>query len=60
MRKAARIQKAPALTESPEIDGANSWTQLWRIHLPIAKSAVITFVLLSFMWTSSASSSAAC
>ncbi|MFF1399640.1 carbohydrate ABC transporter permease [Streptomyces sp. NPDC058287] len=41
----------PALIESAEIDGANSWTQLWRIHLPIAKPAVITFVLLSFMWT---------
>ncbi|MFA3835388.1 ABC transporter permease subunit [Streptomyces aureus] len=24
---------------------------MWRIHLPIARPAVITLVLLSFMWT---------
>ncbi|MFC9677977.1 carbohydrate ABC transporter permease [Streptomyces sp. NPDC056949] len=40
-----------AIAESAEMDGAGSWTQLWRIHLPIARPAVITLVLLSFMWT---------
>ncbi|MGW6142505.1 carbohydrate ABC transporter permease [Streptomyces sp. NPDC055140] len=40
-----------AIAESAEMDGAGSWAQLWRIHLPIARPAVITFVLLTFMWT---------
>ena len=33
------------------MDGANSWTSLWRIYLPIAKPAVMTLILLNFMWT---------
>ncbi|WP_327290219.1 carbohydrate ABC transporter permease [Streptomyces sp. NBC_01198] len=40
-----------SIGESAQMDGANSWTSLWRIYLPIAKPAVMTLVLLSFMWT---------
>lgn len=40
-----------AVGESAAMDGAGSWAQLWRIYLPIARPAVVTLVLLSFMWT---------
>ena len=40
-----------SIAESASMDGAGSWSQLWRIYLPIAKPAVVTLVLLSFMWT---------
>jgi raffinose/stachyose/melibiose transport system permease protein len=40
-----------SVAESAEIDGANSWSALWRIYLPIARPQVITLVLLSFLWT---------
>ena len=41
----------PTLAEAASMDGAGAWSQLWRIYLPVAKPAVITLVLLSFMWT---------
>ena len=40
-----------SVAESAAIDGANSWSQLWRIYLPLARPAVITLILLSFLWT---------
>jgi raffinose/stachyose/melibiose transport system permease protein len=41
----------PSIAEAAAIDGANSWSQLWRIYLPMARPQVITLVLLSFLWT---------
>lgn len=40
-----------SIADSAAMDGAGPWAQLWRIHLPIARPAVMTLVLLSFMWT---------
>jgi raffinose/stachyose/melibiose transport system permease protein len=40
-----------SLGEAARIDGANSWSQLWRVYLPVARPAVLTLVLLSFLWT---------
>ncbi|WP_037915404.1 carbohydrate ABC transporter permease [Actinacidiphila yeochonensis] len=50
MRSAFRAIPA-SIGESAQVDGANTWTSLWRIYLPIAKPAVMTLILLSFMWT---------
>ena len=41
----------PSLIEAAKIDGARSWRILWQILFPIARPAVFTLVLLSFMWT---------
>lgn len=41
----------PSLIEAAEIDGARSWRILWQVLLPIARPAVLTLALLSFMWT---------
>ncbi|MFE2498432.1 carbohydrate ABC transporter permease [Streptomyces scopuliridis] len=48
----AAFRSVPAsIGESAQVDGAGTWTMLWRIYLPIVRPAVSTFVLLNFMWT---------
>jgi raffinose/stachyose/melibiose transport system permease protein len=41
----------PSLVEAARIDGATSWFTLWRVLLPLARPAVLTMVVLLFMWT---------
>lgn len=50
MRAAFRMVPT-SIAESAEIDGAGSWTRLWRIYLPISRPAIVTLLVLSFMWT---------
>ncbi|MFE2729344.1 carbohydrate ABC transporter permease [Kitasatospora sp. NPDC059327] len=38
------------MTEAAAVDGAGSWTVLWRVLLPCAKPALITLGLLYFLW----------
>ena len=40
-----------SVIDSAGIDGAGSWQTLWQILLPMARPAVLTLVLLEFMWT---------
>lgn len=40
-----------SLVEAARIDGASSWLTLWRVLLPLARPAVLTMVVLVFMWT---------
>lgn len=39
------------LTEAAQIDGANLWQQLWRIHVPLARPALASLAILLFLWT---------
>jgi raffinose/stachyose/melibiose transport system permease protein len=41
----------PSLVEAARIDGASSWFTLWRVLLPLARPAVLTMMVLLFMWT---------
>jgi raffinose/stachyose/melibiose transport system permease protein len=41
----------PELGDAARVDGASSWRILWRVLLPIARPAILTMVLLTFMWT---------
>ncbi|TDD76183.1 carbohydrate ABC transporter permease [Actinomadura rubrisoli] len=41
----------PALLEAARIDGASSWTTLWRVLVPIGRPAILTMVVLTTMWT---------
>ena len=45
-------QVPSSIIESANIDGANEFTTLWRVVMPIVKPAWITFFILSFqsMW----------
>lgn len=40
-----------AIIEAARIDGANSHQILWRVLLPIAKPAISTLVVLTFLWS---------
>jgi len=39
------------LVDAAAIDGCNRWQLLWRILWPLARPAVLTLVVLIFMWT---------
>ena len=40
-----------SLIEAGRIDGASSWTILWRILVPSGRPAITTMVVITFMWT---------
>jgi raffinose/stachyose/melibiose transport system permease protein len=40
-----------SLVQASRLDGASSFTTLWRVLLPQAKPALTTLVVLVFMWT---------
>lgn len=50
MRAAFRALPRSAF-ESAEIDGAGPWRMLWSMAAPMARPAIYTLILLSFMWT---------
>jgi len=39
------------LVDAAKVDGCNSWTALWRVLLPIVRPAILTLVVLFFVWT---------
>lgn len=41
----------PAITEAAILDGAAPRQVLWRVQAPIARPAILTLVVLVFMWT---------
>ncbi|HEX2316400.1 MAG TPA: carbohydrate ABC transporter permease [Thermomonospora sp.] len=40
-----------ALSEAARLDGASSWTTLWRVLVPGGRPAILTMVVLVSMWT---------
>jgi multiple sugar transport system permease protein len=40
-----------ALSESAQIDGAGHFTIFFKIILPITKPAIVTLMILKFVWT---------
>jgi raffinose/stachyose/melibiose transport system permease protein len=40
-----------SLVEAARLDGSSSWSTLWRVILPFGRPAVLTMMLLVFMWT---------
>jgi raffinose/stachyose/melibiose transport system permease protein len=40
-----------SIAEAARIDGASNGQILWRVQVPIARPAIITLVVLVFMWT---------
>ena len=41
----------PSLSEAAKLDGAGVLRTLWSVHLPIAKPALTTLIVLWFVWT---------
>ncbi len=42
---------SPELVDAAAIDGCNRWQILWKVLWPLARPAVLTLVVLIFMWT---------
>jgi raffinose/stachyose/melibiose transport system permease protein len=40
-----------SLIEAARIDGASSWTTLWRVLIPFGRPAVLTMMVLFFIWS---------
>ena len=40
-----------SLVEAARLDGSSSWSTLWRVVLPVGRPAVLTMMVLVFMWT---------
>ena len=48
----AYFRSAPrSMIEAARLDGASSWTTLWRILAPMGRPAILTMMVLIFMWT---------
>ena len=48
----AFFRAAPrSLVEAARLDGASSWTTLWRVLVPFGRPAILTMMVLVFMWT---------
>jgi len=39
------------LVDAATVDGCTSWDTLWRVLFPIARPAILTMVVLFFVWT---------
>ena len=46
-----RVCVAALLVEAARIDGASSWMTLWRVLVPFGRPAILTMMVLVFMWT---------
>jgi len=40
-----------SITEAARVDGATSWTVLWRVLVPIGRPAITTMLVITWMWT---------
>lgn len=40
-----------AIIESARLDGASSWSVLWRVLVPIGRPAITTMLVITWMWT---------
>jgi raffinose/stachyose/melibiose transport system permease protein len=41
----------PSLIEAARIDGASSWMTLWRVLFPFGRPAILTMMVLFFIWS---------
>ena len=47
----AGVTKRFDAVEAARLDGSSSWSTLWRVVLPLGRPAVLTMMVLVFMWT---------
>lgn len=39
------------LGEAAQIDGASEWNLFWRVQVPLARPAIMSLLILQFLWT---------
>jgi raffinose/stachyose/melibiose transport system permease protein len=45
------LASSRSIVEAARLDGASTWQTLWRVLVPMARPAILTMVVLQFMWT---------
>ncbi|PRX99635.1 carbohydrate ABC transporter permease [Allonocardiopsis opalescens] len=45
------LTSSRGVAEAARIDGTGHWGTLWRVLVPMGRPAIITLVVLTFMWT---------
>lgn len=45
------LSSSPSVVEAARVDGATTWRILWLILVPMGRPAIVTLVVLTFMWT---------
>ena len=45
------LSTSRTIVEAARIDGASTWQTLWYVLVPMARPAILTMVVLQFMWT---------
>lgn len=41
----------PSVVDAARLDGCSEWQVLWRILLPMGRPAIVTQIMITFMWT---------
>lgn len=41
----------PSIIDAARMDGASEWQVLWRVLLPMGRPAIVTQIMITFMWT---------
>src|SRR5260370_9176538 len=49
--KASFVEIPRSLIDAARIDGLSEWKIIWKVMIPLAKSAMATNVILSFIWS---------
>src|SRR5690606_22645025 len=39
------------IAEAAEVDGASEWQQFWKVQVPMARAAIMSLMILFFLWT---------
>lgn len=42
---------SPSIIDAARMDGASEWQVLWRVLIPMGRPAIVTQIMITFMWT---------
>lgn len=42
---------SPSVVDAARMDGASEWQVLWRVLIPMGRPAIVTQIMITFMWT---------
>ncbi|MBM9433784.1 carbohydrate ABC transporter permease [Flaviflexus equikiangi] len=42
---------SPSIVDAARMDGASEWQVLWKVLIPMGRPAIVTQIMITFMWT---------
>lgn len=42
---------SPEIVDAARVDGASEWQVLWKVLIPMGRPAIVTQIMITFMWT---------